>query len=25
LEHIIHWMNLFIDMHNEMVVERMIK
>jgi putative transposase len=25
LEHIIHWMNLFINMHNEMVVERMIK
>jgi putative transposase len=25
LKHIIHWMNLFIDMHNEMVVERMIK
>ena len=25
LEHIIHWMNLFIDIHNQMVVERMIK
>jgi putative transposase len=24
LEHIIYWMNLFIDIHNEMVVERMI-
>jgi putative transposase len=25
LEHAKHWLNLFVDMHNEMIVERMIK
>ena len=24
LEHIVHWLNLFVDMHNEMILEKMI-
>jgi hypothetical protein len=25
LEHIVHWLNFFIDMHKEMIIEKMIK